>query len=307
MVPVQIIMATYNGERYIKEQIDSIIASTYKDWVLTIYDDGSTDDTLSILKKYEEQYPEQIQVVKNKENKGVIGNFLQGVQNSKLSYIMFCDQDDVWLPEKIKLTLTTMLQEEKRRKNKPLSVFTDARVVDQDLTTIHESFFKSNQLDPSKLDLAHMLMENKLIGCTVMINEGVKNLITTLPKKGRLHDWWIGLISATFGDIVFLPEQTLLYRQHSNNVVGNQSYVGYVMKRFRTIFKQKDSIKANYRQAAEFYQIYKNHIMDQQKKDTIEKFTALEHMPWYERKYTILKYGFLKTGIIRNIGLLLIV
>lgn len=308
MIPVQIIMASYNGQKYIREQIESILASTYKHWFLTIYDDGSTDDTITILDEYEQKYPDKIQVIKNEKNKGVVENFLQGIQNSKLPYIMFCDQDDVWLPDKIKLTLTTMLQEEKKRKNKPLTVFTDAKVVDKNLNTIHESFFRSNQLDATKVDLAHMLMENKLIGCTVMINEGVKNLITTLPKKGRYHDWWIGLISATFGDIVFLPKQTLLYRQHGNNVVGNQSYVEYIMKRFRTLLLQRDSIKANYIQANEFLSIYKNKLVGyNQKKEIIEKFIALENMKWYERKYTIIKYGFLKTGFIRNLGLLLII
>lgn len=305
MSKVSIVMATYNGERYLKEQIESILSNTYSNWTLEICDDGSADKTVSIGKEYEERFPDRIKVHQNSKNLGVVLNFLEGARRADGDYVMFCDQDDVWLKDKIDKTLKFMLNtEEEHGQAVPISVFSDAKVVDEHLQEINSSFHKSNKLNCTKLDLAHILMENKLIGCTIMFNKALKEKLDQLPKKARVHDWWIGLIAASFGKIAYFSETTILYRQHGHNVIGNQDYTGYVANRLKYLNKQKHVLKQTQEQADEFFRIYQS-TLNTSSAVIIQEFSQLNNKNWFARRIVALKYGFFKTGIIRNIGILL--
>lgn len=305
MSTVGIVMATYNGMKYVREQIDSILANTYTDWKLWIWDDGSKDNTVSILKEYEDKYPNKIIVHENPKNLGVVLNFLDAARQCDTEYVMFCDQDDVWMANKIQRTLDTMKKtEEKMGSDYPITVFTDATVVDGKLNNIQSSFYQASRLDTKKVDINHLLIENKLLGCTIMMNYAVKDLLTNLPKSARVHDWWIALLTSCFGKIVYLPKATLLYRQHENNVIGNQNFISYVQNRTKNLKKQKQILLDTQRQAYNFFQIYKDQLTKENKKIVYE-FACLHKYNWFVRRYLILKRGYLKTGIIRNIGVFL--
>lgn len=319
MNKVNIIMAAYNGEKYIKDQIESILHNSFENWVLWIFDDGSKDQTESIIKKYIQQYPQKIRYYRNNTNKGVTRNFLEGVklvtqlnnqeENEKKHnhYYMFCDQDDVWMGEKIYKTLKQMKKAEKRYgSEKPVAVFTDAIVVDEKLNIQQSSFYKTSNLNTNRRDLAHMLMENKLIGCTIMFNGALAERLDVIPKNARYHDWWIALIASAFGHITYLKEGTLLYRQHENNVVGNQSFLTYVKNRISNLHKQKEILDITIKQAREFYNIFEKDLTGN-KKALVYDFVHIKENSWFMRRKLILSKGYLKTGLIRNIGLLLLI
>jgi glycosyltransferase involved in cell wall biosynthesis len=306
---VSIVMTTYNGEKYLEEQIDSILSSTYQDFKLYIVDDGSSDNTLEILKRYKEKYHDKIHIHRNEANLGVTLNFLYAVSKTTSEYIMLCDQDDVWKADKIAKTLKKVKQMEVQfGKELPIAVFTDAYVVDEELNIIHDSFFRSGRLNPRLTDLPHLLMENKLIGCTVMINQAVRRILQSspFPKKARFHDGWLGLIAASAGKIGFIKEPTLLYRQHGSNLVGNQGFLSYILDRLSNIKKQRKALSELYIQAEEFVSLYHDFI-DSRKLEIISRFSKLYKENFIKRRITILKYGYLKSGLIRNIGLMLIV
>lgn len=306
---VTIVMATYNGEKYLEEQLDSILSSTYKDLKLYIVDDGSKDSTLEILNLYKKKYPDKIQYRINEKNLGVTLNFLNAINKTTSEYVMLCDQDDVWNKDKIEKTLNRMKQMEVQfGKDIPIAVFTDAYVTDSKLNIIHNSFFKSGRLNPSLTDLPHLLMENKLIGCTVMINGALRKIMQSkaLPKHARFHDGWLGLIAASMGKISFISEPTLLYRQHETNVVGNQGFLAYFLNRVGNLKKQKEALIALQIQAKEFAELYHDYI-DGRKLDLIKNFAKLSDEGFFRRRLLILRYGYLKSGLIRNIGLMLIV
>lgn len=309
MSKVTIVMSTYNGEKFIREQIDSILSSTFQDFELYITDDVSKDSTLSILKEYETKMPGKIHVFQNDKNLGYILNFLQAIGKTTSDYIMLCDQDDVWKSNKIEITLKRLMQmEAESGKTTPIAVFTDAVVVDQKLNVLHNSFFESGHLNPLRTDLSHILMENKLIGCTVMINSAVRTILQeqNFPAHARLHDWWIALTTAAFGKIGFISEGTLLYRQHSANIVGNTGFFTYIKNRITSLKKQKESLLALQYQAEEFIGLYSS-MLTTDKRIILEQFANLHHMNFIKRRMVILKYGFFKTGLIRNIGLMFIV
>ena len=130
-------MATYNGEKYLREQVDSIISQTCQDWHLYIHDDGSKDSTIAIIKDYICQYPDSITLLDYPPQGGACKNFLSMLDKVEAPYYMFCDQDDVWLPEKIALSLEEMKRQEALHPQKPVVIHTDLHIVDDKLTVTY--------------------------------------------------------------------------------------------------------------------------------------------------------------------------
>lgn len=305
---VGIVMAAYNSERFIGEQLESILSGTYQNIHIYVRDDGSTDNTPAIVKEYEEKYPVQVQLVRNEVNGGLVKNFLTGVMEAKEDYIMFCDHDDVWLPDKVRVTLEAMkkAESEAMSENLPVVVFTDNTIVDGELKPLGGSFYERSHFDFKQMGLSYMLMENKLIGCTMMINKALKDKITVLPEHARVHDWWIALIASAFGRIVFVDEQTMLYRQHGSNEIGNRSFFKYVTDAATSLQKQKEKVILTERQAEEFLQIY-NTMLNGEQKELVRQFACLNEYSFFRRKALVIKNKYLKSGIVRNIGVLLVV
>lgn len=309
MSTIAIVMTTYNGENYVGQQIDSILASTFPDFEIFIYDDGSKDNTMSVLRGYESQYPTKVHVVQNEVNLGVTINFLNALSRTTTDYVMLCDQDDSWKSNKVAVTLKRMRHMEAQLgKETPMAVFTDAIVVDKDLNTIRSSFFCSSHLNPYKTDLPHLLMENKLIGCTVMVNAALRKVVMShpLPKEARFHDWWVALIASSLGKIGYVNEGTLLYRQHGGNVVGNTGFLSYFTNRISSLHNQKVALHSLQRQAEEFLNVYGD-VLSEKNKKIIQCFANLNQKNFIQKRVIILHCGYLKTGIIRNIGLMFII
>ncbi|MDF2608643.1 MAG: glycosyl transferase family 2 [Lachnospiraceae bacterium] len=314
---VNIIMTSYNGEKYIKEQIESIRASYYKNWRLWIFDDGSKDTTKQIVEDIISKDPNRIHFQVNDKNKGVTRNFLDGIlylkqeiynySNDSQDYYMFCDQDDKWMPDKIDRTLNQMKKAEKTYgADSVLAVFTDALVVDKELKPLEQSFYKNSNLNTKKVDLPHILMENKMIGCTIMFNHALFLKISKIPENARYHDWWIALIASAFGYISFLPEPTLLYRQHGNNIVGNKNFISYVKKSATSLLKQREIIEKTILQGRDFLRIYQQELSPEDKK-ILSTFAYLMKENWWKRRMLLAKYRFTKTGFLRNVGLFIII
>lgn len=230
---IDILLSTYNGEKYLYAQIVSIQKQTMQNWRLLVRDDGSTDNTIGILESFVLTDKRILFLKDNKGNLGVVRSFEQLLYYSTANYIMFVDQDDVWLPRKIEHTLQEILKMESPKNDKPLLVFTDVFVVDSELKEISSSFIKREGYDVSVVtDVNRLAISNCIMGCTVMINSIAKQFILPFSKYTLMHDWWIGLIIAKYGKVTYLNESTSLYRQHANNQVGSGKITfWYYMKR----------------------------------------------------------------------------
>ncbi len=219
---VDILLATYNGQEYLAEQINSILAQSYQDWQLLIRDDESSDDTLSIIKEYLSTYSSKIKIIEdNDHHLGAKFNFQRLLEYSTAEYIMFCDQDDVWLKQKIEVTLKAMRAAEKNYPNKSIMVHSDLIVVDENLKKIADSKWAYEKIWPRKNDdLNRIISQNVATGCTIMINKRAKNVSLPIPKDAIMHDWWIAIKVAEHGKIIHITDKLVLYRQHPDNLVG---------------------------------------------------------------------------------------
>ncbi len=218
---VDIVMATYNGEKYLAEQIDSLLGQTHNNWQLMISDDGSTDRTVDILQGYAKA-DERITIVSTVRQGGIIQNFSKALSFSTSQYVMFCDQDDIWLSDKVSSMLDALkVIEFSRGKDFPVLGFSDLCLVDETGAVIHKSFYQYNGLDPkNNLDHKYLSWRSTIYGCTVIFNKALLNRATPLPVDVPMHDQWFALIAAKFGVVFFSSESRIYYRQHSSNAVG---------------------------------------------------------------------------------------
>lgn len=267
---VGVLLATYNGEKYLKEQLDSIINQTYENWIIYISDDHSTDNTLNIVKEYKEKYVDKIIILEN-ENKFSsaklnFANVFNKVDD--LDYYIFCDQDDVWEEEKIVKLLYKMQEEEKNNNKLPILVYSDLKIVDEKLNIINESLVRNeNKFLPDKNLFKHILIENYFPGCAIMFNKKLKDKVENIYVESEMHDWWLTLVAAMCGKIIYIDEPLHLYRQHSNNTIGAskdknvlQRYLVRIKKMFKfndmhntwkkyqdVVLKQAEELQARYR------------------------------------------------------------
>ncbi|MBN1392851.1 MAG: glycosyltransferase family 2 protein [Sedimentisphaerales bacterium] len=249
---VDILLAAYNGQKYLAAQIDSILAQSYQDWQLLIRDDGSSDDTVKIIKEYAGRLPDKIRLITDNENHlGASLNFGKLLEYADSDYVMFCDQDDVWLPNKIELTLNAMKAAEQIYPDKPILVHTDLRITDSRLNTIADSMWRYQKLYPEVGDdLNKIMAQNVVTGCTVMINKKARAVSIPIPKEAVLYDWWIALNVCKHGKIVYLSTPSILYRQHSDNEVGAQKMnIVHFLKKLRST---RELMSARYRMIKKF-------------------------------------------------------
>lgn len=210
---INILMSTYNGEKYLSQQIESIIAQTETKWRLIIRDDGSKDNTVSIIKQFVDQ-DKRIEFVQG-ENVGVINSFFHLVKHSKADFYFFCDQDDVWLPNKLELMLNVAMS---CKDGVPLLVYSDLKVVDSSLNVLHHSMI-DELTGPASTNLKEEMRRNCVTGCASMINNALAETWQD-TEDIIMHDWYLAQVAAAYNNLVYINEPTVLYRQHENNVLG---------------------------------------------------------------------------------------
>lgn len=211
-----IVMATYNGEKYVGQQIDSIIQQTYTHWCLLIRDDGSTDNTVQIIKQYAERYP-QITILEDRlGNLGFNKNFITLIQAANSPYISICDQDDVWLPEKLALNIEAIKRIEITPQI-PALVHSDAWMVDSNLNLMHAAWIgKRGEVQ----GLNGIAFANSVQGATVLFNQALKTIAVSVPIEVP-YDYHLALLAVFKGKRHYLNLPLLKYRQHSQNAIGS--------------------------------------------------------------------------------------
>jgi len=220
---VEILLATYNGETFIEELFNSIFEQTYKNWKLIIRDDGSTDNTINLINEMEKSYPNRIIVLKKiKKRLGPCQNFHELLKYSTAKYLFFCDQDDIWLKNKIEISMKKMLDLEKKYgKNYPILIHTNLKLINSSNNIISNSFWTEFSIHPEKMYIPEILFfQNIITGCTILINETAKKEVLPIPKKARMHDSWVSVKLVKCGKIANIDTPTILYRQHDQNTIG---------------------------------------------------------------------------------------
>lgn len=249
MKMVQILMSTYNGEKYLRQQLDSILSQDYKNISILIRDDGSKDETIKILKEYVEKYSSISYYQGN--NIGAIKSFFDLIKKAdeKADYFAFSDQDDVWLSDK----LSHAIKKLERLKEKIVLYCGKPILVDANLNKIKVKI-RNYDITPS---FGNALVENICTGCTAVFNREALELVKNhIPSFTVMHDWWFYLSVSCYGKVIYDKDGRILYRQHGENSIGMRGTLFTEFKaRIKNFKKAKNEI---YRQAEEFRRVYKN-------------------------------------------------
>ena len=246
MESIAILLATYNGEEYLSEQLDSLYHQTFKEWIVYVHDDGSTDKTPSILKEYASKYNNLV-ILDYPCQHCAKDNFLSLLQRVDADYYLFCDQDDKWRPDKIERQMARIKEIEHGNPGKPVMVFSDLQVVDRNMNMIHDSFWRVECILPEHLTTFDKGGAIEFVtGCTMLFNKQAKENVIFPATNAVMHDSWITLCVLRSGGVISaLYEPLVYYRQHGSNALGVNYWAQY--SRTRRILKGWKSLVANYR------------------------------------------------------------
>ncbi len=214
---IDILMATYNGEIYIKEQIDSIIKQTYTNWILLVRDDDSNDHTKKIIYDYAKK-DSRIKIIEDsKGNLGFVKNFEELLKYSTSDFLMFSDQDDVWFDNKIERLYERISRE---NETKAVLVHCNSSICDSNLNVLKKKFIKS-----TKTKKINYFFNFVVQGSSTIINKKMKDTALPFSKEVYIHDRYLDLLSEFLGKKEFINEPLMYYRQHQNNQIGSRTDV----------------------------------------------------------------------------------
>ena len=271
-----VLLSTWNGSRYVREQLASILAQKVDGTLeVLVRDDGSSDDTIQII---EEMNDGRVRVIRG-ENLGAKGSFmalLANAANSSADYVALADQDDVWLPGKLQRAVSKLAE-----LDGPALYCSTLKLVDDKLQPLDEYRFVDN------VGFESSFLVNCVTGCTCVVNRGLLGLLSGKPEIGQIlmHDWWLYIVAASFGRVVYDEESYILYRQHASNQVGMRTGLAALIHRTRQFLK-RPSVPSRLTQAHEFERIY-GHRLSAANQRYLAQLVACEGRPFARLRFAV--------------------
>jgi len=311
---IAILLSTFNGEQYILDQLKSLKDQSYPHFDLYIRDDASSDNTFQLITNFISKSNMNITMLPTTNNLGAKNNFESLLKNSlqakNYKYFMFCDQDDVWFNDKVLRSYEKIQQLEKKFSSiQPLLIYTDLQVVDEDLNVLGDSLWNDFHLDPKKNSLNFFAMQCTITGCTMMFNRKLAELSLPFPTEAIMHDYWVGMVASSLGQMDYLDKATIAYRQHGNNVSGgaDKFNLKYIIQKASKFFNNDEYYEVLGRQIiqSESFLLQHKSYLTEDKIEILEAIIALPSVSFFKRIALIKKYQLYKQNTIRNIGLVL--
>lgn len=309
MPTVQILLATRNGAAYLGQQLDSLFAQTTQDFEVLVADDGSTDGTLALLDAAAAQHAGRIRILFRDRVGSAPRNFMRLLGAAEASFLMFCDQDDVWLPEKTELLLTRCRALQSLHPGKPVLVHSDLIVADAALRVVHPSFFEYQRMNGDASTFRALLLQGCVTGCAMTINRPLADLVKrSAPDDMVMHDWWTSLVAAAFGLIDVIRTPTVLYRQHGSNTLGaKRGGIMHFVGRGVALARGAPAgghLNRCIEQADRFTRCYGATLRAAERRDC-GLIAGLAHKAPFHRRYVLMRYRLLNQGMLRNIAILI--
>lgn len=304
---VELLLATYNSELYLPELLASLAGQTHDDFVLVVSDDGSRDRTLDIIADFSARFRHPPRILdRNKPSGSAMKNFARLLESATADHVMLVDHDDIWHPEKIACGLAQVRAAEARHgADRPVLAHGDLRVIDGSGAVSRPSFWAMKQIDPScSQSLRRTLIHASVVGCTTTLNRALVRACLPIPDTAVMHDWWISLIAATSGSVVFDPVPRIDYRIHGNNVSNpREASASSAMgeRNYRAVMQQKLAVRAHQAAALAERLAHDN----KSAAALARKFADLPEQSFLGRRYSIARNRFFFPGLWRNVAMAL--
>jgi glycosyltransferase involved in cell wall biosynthesis len=299
-VRIHVLLASYNGSRFLQGQLDSIESQTLPVSRITVRDDGSTDSTLTLVQEWAAERP-NVNLVRG-PRLGVTKNFfaLLTNQDEESDFFAFSDQDDIWLPDKMENAVSGL---SRHSADEPLMYCSRLEYVDERLRHLGYSRI------PRRVDFGNALVENIATGCTVVLNRRARDLIVArLPEKALVHDWWCYLVVSAFGKVIYDPRPSIKYRQHGNNQIGGTSSAHDLFRRRLARFRMGDWGAKRLSSQALAFERYFGDILAPHHKRVLERFLTVRGNLWTRLSYNaamdVWRQSRFDTAILRTLILM---
>jgi glycosyltransferase involved in cell wall biosynthesis len=295
---IAILLSTYNSEKYLKQQLDSLFNQSYTHWQLLVRDDGSTDSTLSILKSYNDP---RIKIVEVGPNLGTIQSFSKLLELGLFDYFFFCDHDDIWKPDKIERQIIQIQSiEHEKGKDIPILVHSDLEVINELGETIATSMWSFGKFYTYRKTLPQLIVQGFVTGCTIAGNQALLKMIRPIPKGVFMHDWWSSLVAATIGVIYSDPITSIRYRVHSQNQIGViKPSIFQIFDKIKNPEKYVKFFYESFSQAEAFLNRFGNQLKPKDRR-ALEIYGQLLHKNRFIRIFLAIRYGFIRSTLYRN-------
>lgn len=309
MSRIDILLATYNGARFLPEQLASLASQTLADWRLLVRDDGSRDASLDIVRAWAAGVEQPVEILEDgRKGLGASQNFAALLARSDAAYFAFCDQDDVWMPDKLEVMLAELQRAELRAGiARPIVAYSDLRVVDGALRPIaasYREFSRRPRLLPGR-ELRQVMMHNVVTGCASLGNSAAREKALPVPAGASMHDWWLAMVAAGLGELVRVPQATILYRQHGANTLGANandplSQLRYVLKSGPEAIARSRKLLADTQAQAEAFVRHFGAQIAAEDRDILAAYAALPQEGLLSRKAFFMKNRILADNILKN-------
>ena len=306
---VDILLAAYNGEKYLPEQLASLRKQFRQDFRVLMHDDGSTDGTPELLSQVCREDSRFVMAENRETGLGAAGSFIALMKESSAPCCCLCDQDDVWTPDHVLVLLRDL---EKLREqvgfDAPMLVTGDCAVTDETGRLLHPSFCMHQGWKREALPLRMLLVQNNATGCTMLLNGELRRLVTehARPERMFMHDWFIAQTAAAFGAIWFEQLPLVDYRQHGSNALG-ASADGLLTRGAKALSHgegARQRIALTYRQTELLLEVYGDSLSAPARRE-LEGYLATEHMPKLKRVLTVRRRGYVMQNSIARLGQLI--
>ena len=293
---ISIALCTYNGAHFLPDQLKSIAAQTRQPDELVVCDDCSSDNTMEILEQFSRAASFPVRLTRNDSNLGVVANFRKAISLCRSEFTALSDQDDIWLPEKLKHA-----EDELMKCEFPENALYCSRLqyVDANLNSLGFSGV------PRNTGFLNAVVENSATGCTVVFGAEIKKrFLQASPEAMIMHDWWLYLLAGTFGKVIYDPIHSVLYRQHGNNVAGWEPRPSKLWHRISSLRRRlqagnegMDSVN----QAARFVEAYSD--LSRDNVELVSHLIKLRHVNILKRFFYALSPGVRRNHFAENLGL----
>jgi glycosyltransferase involved in cell wall biosynthesis len=299
-----VILAVWNGARYLPAMLDSLLSQTTRDFNILARDDGSRDGSLAILENYKPRFDGRLRVIAGEPSGSATANFAILMRETKADYVLFADQDDVWKPQKVELSLRSLKEAEaKYGRSTPIYFATDITVVNEDLQVISASYWKWKRLRPSMMSsLSQSLICVPIQGMASGINRALLDLANPVAEKAISHDWWTQLIAAAMGKVICDPTSTALYRVHGGNasIPKQVGVVPYLKLGLDASFLRR-GLGRRIEQANALADALGGRMPPDQMK-IIRRFTKLQSQGFVQRRWTLVSGNYLYHDLLRSVA-----
>ena len=306
LVKTAVLLTAYNGSRHLPALLDSLLAQTDPDFSVLVQDDGSEDDTVSLLTKICDKDPRFSFGAEQGKHLGAAGNFISLIRQTDADYTLLCDQDDLWESDKIAVLKNAMSEmESEYGASTPLLVHSDCSLISEEGVPVGDSFFRHQGWSPEAVTLPPLLVQNNVTGCTLIMNAPLRRLIASHARAKDLfmHDWFIALTAASFGKVRFVRQPLTRYRQHSGNAIGASAQP--LLKRgLAALARRQDAkrrILLTYTHTRVFSRLYEGQLPAEAQR-IVSEYLATQHMRKFARVRAVRRLGCVMQSPVTRLG-----